>query len=481
MRFGITQRLFLSILATTCAAVIAMFLIMQWSLDRGFLRYVNTMDQERLGKLVVKLESTYGAEKGWESLKKHPNHWLQLLASTLPDWDTNQLERKRIEKLVDNAINNGMFPPQQPLTPRLASRFEMRMILLDANGMTIYAPTGITGDIDWRTIHYNGAVVGRVGLRLRNHLLEVHQLQFIREQKLALGLVALVVLVLAAGGSLHLAYRLVRPVKAMVEATHRLTAGRFDSRVPAASDDELGRLARDFNELASTLEKNELSRRQWVADISHELRTPLTVLRGRIEALQDNIHQPTPATINALHNEVMRLSRLVEDLHQLALSDVGALTYQKEPLNLVSVLAQVVGQYRAAFMHKGIHLETDFKNDRCTFIGDRERLEQLFTNLLDNALKYTDTAGSLRVIQQCSGTTLSIDFQDSAPGVPEDQQQRLFERLYRVEGSRNRSTGGAGLGLAICRNIVEAHGGTITAATSPLGGLWIAIQLPLRG
>ncbi len=481
MGLGITQRLFLALLATTCAAIVAMFLIMQWSLDRGFLRYVNTMDQERLGRLVNRLEEAYAHDRSWDTLQKSPTRWLQLIASTIPDWETNPLERKRIELLVEKAVSTGLFPPQGPLTQRQASRFEMRVMLVSSNGATVYAPTGLSGEIDWRPLRYHGSEIGKVGLRLRNHLLEVHQLRFIREQKLALGLVGLVVLTLAAGVSLYLAQRLVKPVKAIVEATHRLTAGHFDSRVPTTSDDELGKLARDFNELARTLEQNELSRKQWVADISHELRTPLSVLRGKIEALQDKIHQPTPAIIDGLHSEVMRLSRLVEDLHQLSLSDLGALTYQKEPLNLVSVLAQVTGQYRLAFSRRGLGLETVFPQDHCTLRGDRERLEQLFANLLDNALKYTDPGGSLYVTLKTTASDVCIDFQGTAPAVPPEQLGRLFERLYRVEESRNRSTGGAGLGLAICKNIVEAHGGTITAAAAPQGGLWIAIQLPLRG
>jgi two-component system sensor histidine kinase BaeS len=277
-----------------------------------------------------------------------------------------------------------------------------------------------------------------------------------------------------------LARRLVRPIRALASATHRLAAGQFDIRVPVGSSDELGHLARDFNSLAVTLEKNEQARRQWVADISHELRTPLAVLRGEIEALQDGIRQPTPDSVRSLHGEVLRLSRLVDDLYQLSLSDLGALTYRKENLDVAELLTEALTSYRPELAQKEIRLTLELpRRGTAKVFGDPERLHQLFANVLDNALKYTDAGGALAIRLDVGDGQARLDFQDSAPGVPESKLERLFDRLYRVETSRNRAAGGAGLGLAICRNIVEAHAGRITAQPSPLGGVWIRITLPL--
>jgi two-component system sensor histidine kinase BaeS len=250
--------------------------------------------------------------------------------------------------------------------------------------------------------------------------------------------------------------------------------------VPETSDDELGRLARDFNTLALTLEKNEKARRQWVADISHELRTPLAVLRGEVEALQDGVRIPSPDTIRSLHGEVMRLNRLVDDLYQLSMTDLGALTYRKEDLNPAEPITDALAIYRAEFDRKGISIEEDIPRlESATVFGDQERLCQLFKNILDNSLKYTDEGGMLAVRLDCRDGKAVVDIEDSAPGVSEKDFERLFERLYRVEASRNRAAGGAGLGLAICRNIVEAHSGTIDARPSKLGGVWIRVTLPL--
>ncbi len=265
----------------------------------------------------------------------------------------------------------------------------------------------------------------------------------------------------------------------MAAATHDLASGKYSVRVPVSSSDELGLLARDFNEMALTLEKNEKERRQWIADISHELRTPLAVLRGEIEALMEGIRAISPEAVRSLHAEVLRLHRLVDDLYQLALSDLGTMTYRKEELDPAEVLRDCVDHYQMEFAAKGIGMKLDILEEKTPVFADRERLHQLFDNLFENSLKYTDQGGYLIVgMDHCNGHAL-ITFADSAPGVRPDQLDKLFNRLYRVEGSRNRSSGGAGLGLAICRNIVEAHSGTISAFPSPLGGVLIKIAIPV--
>jgi two-component system sensor histidine kinase BaeS len=314
----------------------------------------------------------------------------------------------------------------------------------------------------------------------RKELSEPHQEHFLKEQRLAFAMVAGIVLLLATGLSLLLSKRLVRPLRGLAEATRQLTAGKFTTRVGVASVDELGQLAANFNTLAATLGKNEQARRQWVADISHELRTPVAILRGEIEALQDGIRQPDSNSLHSLHGEVLRLTRLVDDLYQLAMSDMGALTYRKEKLDPARLLKETIAAHEAKFSGKGITIDVAVPPENTlALFGDAERLRQLFANLLDNTLKYTDTGGKLRIGMTCHNHTTTFDFQDSAPGVATADMDRLFERLYRVECSRNRRTGGAGLGLAICRNIVEAHQGKISVHSSPLGGLWVQIKLPL--
>jgi two-component system sensor histidine kinase BaeS len=306
-------------------------------------------------------------------------------------------------------------------------------------------------------------------------------LRFVEKQRRSFALIALIMAAAAALLSIPLAQQLVKRITTLAAATHRLAAGKYDTRVPAAVSDELGQLARDFNSLAQTLERNEQLRRQWVADISHELRTPLAVLRGEIEALEDGVRPQTPQSLAMLHGEVMHLSRLVDDLYQLSLADIGALSYRKEPIDLGKVLIQAVEPFRGEFEARDIRLNSQIPAEPpLTILADGRRLHQLFSNLLENSLRYTDPGGELRIRLAAGRDRVSIHFEDSTPGVPEDKLERLFDRLFRVEGSRSRATGGAGLGLAMCKNIVEAHDGTITARPSPLGGVGVEIVLPLE-
>jgi two-component system sensor histidine kinase BaeS len=178
----------------------------------------------------------------------------------------------------------------------------------------------------------------------------------------------------------------------------------------------------------------------------------------------------------------MHLSRLVDDLYQLSLADIGALTYRKEPINLGEALLEAIEFFRGEFETRNIRITHEIPTvGSLTLLADDRRLHQLFSNLLENSLRYTDSGGELRIRLAKGENQATIVFEDSAPGVPEDKLQRLFDRLFRVEGSRSRATGGAGLGLAMCKNIVEAHDGTIVARPSPLGGLWVEITLPLKG
>ncbi len=196
----------------------------------------------------------------------------------------------------------------------------------------------------------------------------------------------------------------------------------------------------------------------------------------------EGVRNTTPEAIGSLHEEALRLHRLVNDLYQLALSDLGALTYRKKDLDLAQVLRDSIEPALEEFTRKGITFISEISEEvEIIVFGDRERLRQLFVNLLDNSLKYTDAGGHITARLTCHNSKAKIEFEDSLPGVPESELDKLFGRLYRVEASRNRESGGAGLGLAICRNIVDAHSGTISAHTALLGGLLIRVILPTSG
>ncbi len=475
MKIGITYRLFLSMLSATGLAILSLFLIMQWSIYRGFYQYLDKMEQAKLEQVVNDLERMYSEQKSWDFLKTTP---LQLDfegVKTSPEHETGR------PPFGEQSISEyGWQPPAPP--PFNTRHAGGPLIILNADKKAVLGSYQKNEDVNFRPIIVHGEIAGYASLLSPNRLLHPIQIQFLSEQILALALSAAGMVLVLVFISLPLARRLVKPIRAMAQATHDISSGKYTTRISITSSDELGQLARNFNNMALTLEKHEKNRRQWVADISHELRTPIAVLRGEIEALLDGIHSVTPGTVRSLHAEVLRLSRLVEDLYLLSLSDIGALTYRKENIDLISTLMDTVESYRAEFGSKGIVLIADISKDAAAVLhADQERLRQLFANLLENSLRYTDSGGELVISVVVNSSQVAIEFQDSKPGVADHDLDRLFERFYRVEGSRSRTSGGAGLGLAISRNIVEAHEGTISAHQSQLGGLLIRITFSVSG
>lgn len=482
MRVGIKHRLFFALLAATGLVAVGILLIMQWSIDRGFLQYVNTLDQDRLERLAIELEQSYGELRSWAPLRDDPARLLGIMLRTRSDRQPGPEQPGRFERRMRRRLEN-CDSAGRGCNLNLASvgQFERRVVLLDDHRRILFAAGAPPANLNYIELRRERRTIGYLALIPRKVLADASQLRFVRDQQLVMALIAGLMLVISALLAFPLASRMVRPIRKLAAATRRLAAGDFAIRVAAERSDELGQLARDFNSLAITLGKNEQARRQWVADISHELRTPLAILRGEIEALQDGVRQANPQTIGSLHSETMRLGRLVDDLYQLALSDVGALTYRKTEESLVELLEQAIETTRPEFTRRSIALgfERTGAGEPMIF-ADAARLAQLFGNLLDNVLKYTDPGGKLDIRLATEGRWAVVHFMDSAPGVAPAELECLFERLYRVENSRNRETGGAGLGLSICRNIVEAHGGTITAQASPLGGVWITVRLPLE-
>nr|WP_256489504.1 ATP-binding protein [Pleionea sp. CnH1-48] len=326
----------------------------------------------------------------------------------------------------------------------------------------------------------DGTTIGYLSLKKRQQLSEANELLFLEQQNETLLTIAGIALAISLLLALPLASHIVKPIKSLTRSTKELTSGFYKTRTKVSTQDEIGNLSRDFNILAQTLENNEEARQRWIADISHELRTPLSILRGEIEAIIDGIRSSDHRSMESLLQEVVQLSRLVNDLYELSLSDLGALDYRKEDINLIDVLDSCVDNFASQLSEKSIELNKHYPSQRKIVVhADRERLRQLFINLLKNTKRYTDEQGQLDIKVQIKKRQVFIYFMDSAPGVPEKSINKLFDRLYRVESSRNRAHGGAGLGLAICQNIVEAHQGEINAKASPLGGLWITIQLPL--
>ncbi|MGI9569848.1 MAG: ATP-binding protein, partial [Desulfobulbia bacterium] len=372
-------------------------------------------------------------------------------------------------------IRNRPPPPPVFFRPR-------GLCLFDAEKRHIAGrPTEIGIDnYSLRAITDNGRTVGWVGFPKRDLMSHPRAEQFLKQQTRVFWLIGGGILLLAAAVAFILSKHLLAPIKQLTDGTRALASRQFETRIQVRTKDELGQLAEDFNLMADTLKKYEVSRQQWITDISHELRTPIAILKGEIEAIQDGVRDLTHEALDSLKAEVAHLNKLVEDLHLLSLADTQNLSNRRESVKPIEILKTALSAFRNRLNGKNIDLQLELDNERRIYItGDADRLSRLYFNLFENTLKYTDSPGKLFIRSVYTGNQLTISFEDSGPGVPADALPRLFDRLYRVEKSRSRSSGGSGLGLSICKEIVAHHDGEIRAQKSALGGLLVDIKFPV--
>lgn len=458
MKTRLSTKLFLALMTTMILVVLAMAFANGFSFTRGFLGYINELAEQRTRDAQPRFVQAYREHGSWDFLRNQPHAWFQLVR---PDAPT-----------ADDVVR---FTPTSDLTGAV-----FRITLLDTENQRVMGFDDVSDDALRVPVVVAGKTVGWLATTPLQSVTEAGGERFMRQQIASSLIVAMVALMLAALIVWWVSRRLLGPVRQVAAATHRLAAGTYSERVAVDSDDEVGLLARDFNQLALTLERNERMRREFMADVSHELRTPLSVLRGELEALEDGVRKLDGESLQSLLAEVGMLGKLINDLYELSLADVGALSYRKHSMDVVDALGQCAAIFRERFASHDIRLDLQAHRGPIQVLGDEGRLQQLFNNLLENSLRYTQAGGQLRVSAIAEGGRVHIDFMDTAPGVSPEFLPRLFERFYRGEASRNRASGGAGLGLAICHAIVEAHGGTLTAQASPMGGLWLAIVLPLE-
>jgi len=458
MKLSISTKLFVAVLAGVLLVILSMGLATSWSFGRGFLGFINEQAMERMAQVVPRLATAYQREGNWDFLRNRPDRWFDVMR---PDPDAAR------------ATDDLRPPLASDLTGAL-----FRIALLDKDKKRVTGYPAIGEDALVQPVVVNSETVGWLAVTPFQSVTEAGGERFQQYQlrtSLVMGVFSLLLAMLIAW---WIARTLLEPVKRVAAATHRLASGDYGSRVAVASDDEVGQLSRDFNQLAYTLERNEKMRREFMADVSHELRTPLSVLRGELEAIEDGVRSLDQSSMKSLQGEVSMLSKLVDDLYELSLADVGALTYRKALCLLNDLLENSLAMYRDRFTARQLQIDLELPRQPVELLADASRLQQLFSNLLENAVRYTDVNGTLRISVGVDRDTVRIDFLDSGPGVSADQLPRLFERFYRGESSRNREHGGAGLGLAICRSIANAHDGSLVADHSPYGGLWLILRLP---
>ncbi|MCX7067568.1 MAG: ATP-binding protein [Methylococcales bacterium] len=496
MKLPIFAKLFIALLLSLAVMMTAMIGTADWLFRQGFTEYLQQVEANRLGFLISNLETAYQQQGSWSFLQNDEREWHKFLAKLSGKGESTPADNRPPPPDDNNFAPEEYPPPPEhgsfvpadhppynfppPPRPPDALQLGKRLRLLNANHDYVVGAHFEEKPI-LRELKLDKKVIGWLEIQPNEIMTDELANTFLQQQKQAKYLISGLAFVLSIFVALFLARQLLLPIRRIATGVKALATGNYHTRIKANARDELGQLSQHFNSLAQILQQNEVARRQWIADISHELRTPLSVLRGELEALQDGVRQPSPERIHSLHSEVLSLTKLVEDLYELSLSDASAMNYHKETVNITDIVLEMQQHFVARFASRGITLREISNPDiELPVFADKQRLHQLFSNLAENSCRYTDEGGFCEITLYRTKQTAMITFQDSAPNVPQAALPKLFDRLFRVEKSRSRELGGAGLGLTICKNIVEAHDGRIIAYQSPYGGLSIQVELPLQ-
>ncbi|MDC8771057.1 ATP-binding protein [Roseateles albus] len=492
------HQLSLLLLASTALAVLAMAGVVAWNLRAGFSDYLRAQDGQMLDRLMLLAEQDLAQRRQVPGLwPERPEQWRPVLRQWL-DGSLDLSDGRRAGGGFDEP-DAGRPPPRRP--PLLGgwrdrpppppppprpngdpNLFGPRLVLLDASGTRALAGHREVIDLpgQLRALKVEGDTVLMLRLAERAGPAQGVDASFLRRQYWGLGGMAVLLIALALLAARLLAARWVRPLQAAQAATRRIAHGELTVRIAKQRDDELGELSEDINAMAAALARLESSRRRWIAELSHELRTPLAVLRAELEALQDGIRPLDAAALPSLQDEVQRLSRLTDDFHTLAMSELQELPCSFAPTDVPALLSEALARIRSRAVAAGLTLQSDWPQALPQALWDGERIAQMMANLLENSLRYTDAPGLVRLSARLLGEHIEVSLEDSKPGVPAAALAHLFEPLYRVDASRSRQAGGSGLGLGVAQAIARSHGGHLQAEPSSLGGLTLRLTLPLR-
>jgi len=462
---SIRNRLFLLLLRAFIIAVA--FLILFTLLATGLvLTYPSQSNPLYRLPTIARLETYYIARGSWDGVSTIFANSLDIEAS---QWQSS---------ILLDAQNHIVVKHGQPVDPTTAPLFQ------PVSGATVIP------------IKVNGRVVGNLVVGQNTQPSErLFTFRFLQPVLLA----SLVLAVFATLIGLLLTRRVVSPLAEVIAAAEEIAGGNLQTRARAKGPDDLRALSDSFNKMADALERNDRERRDMLADIAHELRTPLTVMRGRLEGIMDGVYPADEKSIGPALEEAYLLERLVEDLRLLTLAESHQLAFEKHELDLIEIARRSISMFQAEADEKKISLDLATSLEKALIVADPLRTEQVIGNLLSNALRYVPAGGRVWVEISRSrvpsenrdylagtGTTsqgdeVTVSINDNGPGLPEADLPFIFNRFWRGERSRSRVSGGAGLGLAIAKFLVEGQDGRIVARSLPEGGLQVCVSFPAAG
>ena len=399
---SISLKLFFALLSLTTLVLVATLLLARWSFDQGFLDYLNSQQQRRLTNMATDLSEHYvdngykWTEETTQAYQEAYRKWFPGPAQHHPPLTPGR-HRDSI-KLGHGGMRKGGAerpppPPKSRFKRERGKAFLGPVVVLDNQGEVIAGYLDLSDEQEVLSVAIlnDEKIIGEIQTIKRVKLSSGGESSFSKQQTHASYIIAIVSLLIASIASWALSRMLLAPTYKMKASIASLVKGDFSERLTVMGDDELGQLMGDINRLSETLEANRTSRRRWLADISHELRTPVAILAGELDAVLDEIRPLNRQTIESLNHEVIRLKHLIDDLYQLSLSDIGGLRYSFSQSNITKLLELVISQHAQRFDSAGMNLKVDIAADVHIY-ADEARLEQLFTNLINNSISYTRCA-----------------------------------------------------------------------------------------
>ena len=485
MRQSLWTRLMGVFLAVIVIGVITMIVAVRISTATQLQRRVLSDDVAQANGLADLLAAYYGQEGSWSGVQEWLSDASTRPTSEEPGWAMGP------GVMGSEGMGPGMMGDWMSRwfqTTRSTGPLDDRVVLLSAAGEVIADTGGASLDEEHPAAHLQEAapvvVDGRaVGAVLVGSMIEPAlnpaDEDFLQAVNLSIFITAAAVGLLALILGSMLFRQITSPLRAVSQAAEAIASGQLDRRVEAKTSDEIGRLAQSFNRMAESLTQADVQRRNMVADIAHELRTPLTVVQGSLEAMLDGVYELNMDNIASVHQQTALLGRLVADLRDLALAEAGQLRLDWKTVDLGMLIAQANDGLRSQAEDKRVTLKVELPQELPRIRGDGQRLQQVVFNLLSNALRHTPTGGTVTTAMESKEDRVVIRVQDTGSGIPPEDLPHVFERFYRVDRSRARTTGGSGLGLTIAKRIVEAHGGQISAQSWLGAGSTFAFSLPL--
>lgn len=449
MARSFTSRLALAFAAVGVATAATAALIVNIAFESRFSAYVESQGTARERNVVAALEDSYARNEGWDA-----DDLTSVMSMMLMDGGQLRL-RDGSGRVVWDLSTSG-----------------------DNGHMTdVHRDMMATGPLGKRShlpLTFAGKRIGTADLRLPQAGLLPHDVEFRSSVNRVLFGAGLGVALLAILGGVLVARRATRPARALTEASRCLAAGDRSKRVPEGGPVEFEAMGRAFNVMAESLDEEDRLRRRFAADVAHELRTPLAILRSSVEGMQDEVLAATPDQLDSLHDEVLRLTRLVDDLETVAAADAVGFSMKVRPLALDRLGMEARTDFEGPFASEGITLKMNV--EPVEIIGDPLRLRQVIDNLLSNALKFTPVGGTVTLaVRQGEGEAI-VQVTDNGAGVPDEELPHIFDRFFRGANSVAR---GSGIGLSVARDLISAHSGTIAVESEIGKGTTFTVRLPL--